>query len=134
MKREKIALFVVLGIFALMVLSRIDDKLHPVEAAKRAAEQHWKNVENDALTECQVMAGKDLAAPATADFAGTLNSRVTEVPTEAGQPGRTFRVQSYVDAQNRYGAKLRKPFTCVLRTDDAQHFQGSVDWFNHVTP
>ena len=57
-----------------------------------------------------------LKAPSTADFASHSNSTITEISN-----GR-FRVRSYVDAENSFGAKVRTNFTAVV-----EH-QGGSSW------
>jgi len=70
-----------------------------------------KTQDNDpkmALTMTQVIAEKHLAAPATADWASTSQSRVQPHP-EGG-----WLVNTYVDAQNAFGAQIRNQVTAVL--------------------
>jgi hypothetical protein len=45
-------------------------------------------------------------------------SQATIVELETGK----FRVTGYVDAQNMFGAMLRKGFTCVVRSRDGQNW------------
>lgn len=51
---------------------------------------------------------KNLKAPATAQFPEYVDEFVDDL--EGGQ----FRVTSYVDAQNGFGAMIRNDFTCVV--------------------
>lgn len=56
----------------------------------------------------------ELRAPASADFASMLDSRVYRV--EGAPPGECrFVVRSYVDSQNAYGAKVRTYFEAEVK-------------------
>ncbi|GBG03919.1 hypothetical protein AZSI13_32460 [Azospira sp. I13] len=61
-----------------------------------------------AFTACQELVRMRLKAPSTADFASYSESTVIE-------DDRYFRVTSYVDAQNAFGAKLRNRWVCHVQ-------------------
>lgn len=62
-----------------------------------------------AYVACEDFARDRLLAPATADFAGVTGSIIDSLPAA------TYQVASYVDAQNAFGAQIRKRFTCRVR-------------------
>ena len=57
---------------------------------------------------CENLVKTRLKAPSSAKFAGYSNSVATPIGA------RKFRVSSYVDAQNSFGATLRNRYTCVV--------------------
>ncbi len=63
----------------------------------------------DAYFMSQTFIKKVLKAPATAEFASFSESSVGHLGTNK------YRVTSYVDAQNSFGAKLRNHYTCDLQ-------------------
>lgn len=76
-------------------------------------------------TEAFVFAQKyvelQLKAPSSADFASITDSDVTEISDNK------FRIHSYVDAQNSFGAKVRGTYTIVVEYKDGDW---TVDSFN----
>lgn len=64
-----------------------------------------------AYTASQWFVEKRLKAPGTADFPVYIDSFVTDLG------GGKFKVESYVDAENSFGAKLRTQYTCIVRAD-----------------
>lgn len=105
------------------------EKAKPVAAAKRAeitdkeaekareraaAEEARREAERcgdryAAFAAAQHLVEQRLRAPSTADFASMTNSDVSQLAC-----GR-WRVRSYVDAQNAFGAKLRTDFVAEVR-------------------
>ncbi len=74
-----------------------------------------------AFIQCQAFVKERLKAPSTADFGGYLESNGMHDP-DANPVGSIYKVASYVDAQNSFGAKLRSTFICTERwngQDDA---------------
>ena len=69
--------------------------------------------EIDAFVHCTVEVAARLKAPATADFPSVGGFSVV------AEPADRYRVTSYVDAENSYGAKLRTPWTCEAVRDRA---------------
>lgn len=59
----------------------------------------------DAFTYAQIFVKENLKAPATAKFAGLGESRIERLPD-----GETYKVYSYVDSQNSFGAMLRSKY------------------------
>lgn len=64
----------------------------------------------EAYTACQGFVRDRLKAPSTADFPWVKSSDVTESLGD----GR-YRVRSYVDAQNSFGAMIRNSYDCTVR-------------------
>lgn len=62
-----------------------------------------------AFSMCQDLVKRDLTAPATADFASSGDSTITDMGN------RRYRVVSYVDAENGFGANIRTSYTCVVQ-------------------
>ena len=58
---------------------------------------------------CQEFVEQRLKAPASADFPWYSETYVTELG------GAKYRVDSYVDAQNSFGAQIRQTFACTVR-------------------
>lgn len=65
-----------------------------------------------AMVYCQQLVRKRLVSPSTADFAGFGDSSVTAIGD-----GR-WRVESYVDSQNRMGGMIRTRFSAVMSRID----------------
>lgn len=57
----------------------------------------------------RVLIGQRLKAPATADFASQDASDIEQISTDS------WRVRSYVDAQNAFGANIRTTFDIVWK-------------------
>ena len=73
--------------------------------------------DGEARLMCEKFVTDRLRAPATASFAGSSATTVTKSGDD------TFRVRSYVDAQNGFGANIRTHYTCVVRP-----IQGTDRW------
>lgn len=58
---------------------------------------------------CEEAIKTRLKAPATAKFSGQFETGIEEVV-----PDRTWRVRGYVDAQNSFGATLRRGYDCTI--------------------
>ena len=54
---------------------------------------------------------KQLRSPSTAEFAGLFEKRdhITKIGT------REYRIQSYVDSQNGFGAMIRSNWSCTIK-------------------
>jgi hypothetical protein len=57
-----------------------------------------------------------LVAPSTADFSSLADTKVTPLG------GNRWSVSGWVDAQNAFGAKLRRRYSCTLR------YEGHDNW------
>lgn len=62
----------------------------------------------EAITYCKELVKSRLKAPSTADFPWSIEA-------EAAPGEQIFTVNSYVDAQNAFGAMLRSYYTCRLK-------------------
>jgi hypothetical protein len=63
---------------------------------------------DEAFNICQRFVSDRLKAPSTATFAYQADSTIVH-------SGHLYRVDSYVDAQNSFGAKLRSYYHCVVK-------------------
>jgi hypothetical protein len=71
---------------------------------------------------CQNAVMKTLKAPSTADFPWPGEETIVD------HGAWRYTVQSYVDAQNSFGAKIRTPFRCeILCSDIGQCSLGSLE-------
>lgn len=89
----------------------MSDMADPTRARIRAAEQKAeieKRVAYGAFYIAQTFVSNRLAAPSTADFADFRESHVY-------RSGEGFTVESYVDAQNAFGAKMRKRYIAKVK-------------------
>lgn len=75
----------------------------PAPAPKKAKTIPDRSI--DAFTYAQIFVKENLKAPATAKFAGLGESRIERLPD-----GETYKVYSYVDSQNSFGAMLRSKY------------------------
>lgn len=64
----------------------------------------------DAYIICHRFIEKDLIAPSTVDYPFESYKAVTS-PLD----GESYRVASYFDAENRFGAKIRTSYDCVVK-------------------
>ena len=92
-----------------------------VQREKDDREAKWNsdNGKIDALVMSEHFVKQKLKAPSSADFP-YINDRQVVVVHKGG--GR-FIVQSYVDAQNAFGAKLRTRYQCELKQLEGQNWQ-----------
>lgn len=75
-------------------------------------EQYVKDVNDKkimAVFQSHEFVKKRLKAPSTADFQNIYQAEVKD------EGNNTYRVVSYVDAENSFGAKLRMNYDCKLR-------------------
>jgi hypothetical protein len=66
---------------------------------------------------CQERVSAELKAPSTADFPSYSEQAISH-------SGALWTVNSYVDAQNSFGAKLRTRYTCTARFNAADATYG----------
>ena len=67
--------------------------------------------QSTALVECRNAVRSDLKNPRSANFKGILDSPLNDV-TSLGS--RRFRITSWVEAQNGFGATIRRTFSCTV--------------------
>ena len=105
-----------LGCFAVLVLMlgscflifKPDNS--PEAQRQKAEEQSLLNTQVSTTLVCEEAVKRRLKAPATADFPFGHSNQVRGV---VGYTNR-YRLSSYVDAQNSFGANLRTNFVCVV--------------------
>lgn len=86
-------------IFGLLLLSSVDNETGGPTAS-------------GAISVCQQFVKNRLKSPSSAEFPWGMDAeQVSE---------KQYRVQSYVEAQNSFGATLRKDFTCITRHKEGQ--------------
>ncbi|MEW9530692.1 hypothetical protein [Microbispora sp. NPDC049125] len=68
---------------------------------------------------CERFVKDRLKAPGNADFGGAAD---TEVTTVSGVKPWQYKVRSYVDSENSFGAKIRTTYVCDIKTN------GDGDW------
>lgn len=95
-----IPLFIILILLIIFGVKRVDKNSSPEEP-------RLNNTANDACYACRQFVRNNLKAPSTADF------QLCDEASSIYQRERVFTVNSYVDAQNAFGAKLRYDFTCT---------------------
>lgn len=79
-------------------------------------EQGWQPPDSiDATVICQNFVEDRLVAPSTAEFPWGPNSQKT---LKNGPDQYKFRIRSYVDAENRMGANIRKDYTCTVKMEE----------------
>ncbi len=69
---------------------------------------------SQASTICEIIVENQLVAPSTAKFADYSQQQVWTLGKESGTYKNAFRVRSYVDAQNSFGAQIRTYYTCDI--------------------
>lgn len=77
----------------------------------RAAKERAEGAPDDAASMCQGFVKDRLVAPSTAKFPSVYSA---ETKTDKLGPGH-YRVRSYVDAQNSFGAQIRTPYVCEVK-------------------
>jgi hypothetical protein len=69
--------------------------------------------EGGAIVYCHQFIEDRLQSPSSADFPSNSEHQVTEVGEQR------WRVSSYVDAENAFGASLRTDWTCEISYDES---------------
>lgn len=72
----------------------------------------------EAFLVAQEFVTRKLKAPSTAKFADRSESEVFNFSEEPG----AYRVKSWVDSQNGFGAMIRTHYQCDVKTQDGEHF------------
>jgi hypothetical protein len=83
------------------------------EETQRKEETIYRN-EFGAQAICEQHIKDELKAPATARFGDEI--------TRVNLGGGRYRIQSYVDAQNSFGALIRTKYVCDASTADGEHW------------
>ena len=95
---------ILLVLFVLVMIVVIRNRPSPQEQAARAE----RTREYNAASICQDAVRRRLKAPATAVFQAPRNAQISR--SASGD----YEIDSYVDAQNSFGANLRSRYTCVV--------------------
>jgi hypothetical protein len=90
---------IVVGVLVLRFLYSLDAKVEPDPSLVTNYEVYYNAVE---------IVKTQLKSPSTSDFPSFYNASVTNLGNDK------YRVKSYVDAQNSFGAKLRQNWTVEL--------------------
>ena len=96
---------------------------HLEETIEKLAVQ-WRDKENrlGAYVSAQWYVEQRLKAPSTAKFGACVTTDTTEYCTEY-LGNQRYRVATYVDAQNAFGAMLRTYFVCVMEQTADDYFE-----------
>ncbi len=86
-------------------------------ANRKSPEEAANSADSGAIVACRNYVRNQLKAPATADFESVLDGIKTW-----NLGGGKYKVSSYVDSQNGFGAKVRTKFGCYAETTDGQNF------------
>jgi len=111
---------IVLTIIALVIMVRCgilsEDEPYPhVQDAHKKVERVVSKLE--AFVMAKAFVEDRLKCPSTAKFHGGYYNEETTILSDG-----SFRIQSYVDAQNGFGAMIRTYFVCVVK------YVGNSNW------
>src|SRR4030095_6505052 len=95
---------IILVLFVLIMIVVIRNKPTPEQEAARQSERDGFT----AAYQCQNAVRARLKSPAGAEFQAPRNAAITELDNG------NYRINSYVDAANSFGAKIRTPYTCLV--------------------
>jgi hypothetical protein len=102
------------------------DSLRPSEPYSDSVQKYAEEIkrqkaiegkEIDASTYCERHVRRRLKSPSTADFPWGTSDRV-----QYSGDGR-YRMRSYVDAENAFGATVRLDFDCIVKTEDGESWR-----------
>ena len=90
------------------------EKAARYEAPKADREQRAqpKHTKAEAWAYCKTAVEQELKSPSTAKFKGMFDDPLSDVTSLSS--GR-YRVESWVDAQNGFGAMIRSTFVCEIK-------------------
>jgi hypothetical protein len=109
------AALIVGSFFVLMIIVIATSQKSPEEKRK----EQTKIAGYNAASACQDWVRVRLKAPRTAEFQELREAQIEWIPNEGTG---VFKVTSYVDSQNGFGAMLRMPYTCTAMTTDDKNF------------
>jgi hypothetical protein len=86
----------------------------------------WNNDDHsvDALRMAQELVSRSLVAPASAKFPGAVWDNAMQ---HVKRNGQTYRIDSYVDSQNAFGAMLRTHYSVTLTRTGPEYNDFTVD-------
>ena len=67
-----------------------------------------------AIMMCEDFVKESLIAPSTAKFPSSREADIWTLGKESGKYDNAFRIESYVDSQNSFGAMIRSYYTCDI--------------------
>jgi len=112
-----VAIFGTLGLLLFLPVSNTGNQSPTAAPVKAPAPpdpaEHWNSTDGkiEALVMAHQFMERRLKAPSTADFPSIVSDGVGVSHLGGG----VFIVNSYVDAQNSFGAKIRTRFICKLK-------------------
>jgi hypothetical protein len=106
----------IVGLGALIILAALSRHMPPAELDKPAKIAQPGRDDATAIRMAHEFIKRRLKAPATAEFGGEKVSF---------SPPTKHLVTGYVDAQNAFGAKLRKQWACVVEKSGADEWSSS---------
>lgn len=95
----------------------------PADETTTTEEETFEVTEIEARTQCEDLVEQQLKAPKTADFPW-LDGEWKYTPVDGG-----YKVESYVDAENSFGAQIRSHFGCTVTKLDESHVNRTLDYF-----
>lgn len=130
-KRNGIIGLIFVAIVAVVILVSCDfgggdDASDPTpanETTTTTEEDTFEVTEIEARTQCQDLVEQRLKAPKTADFPW-LDGEWKYTPVDGG-----YKVESYVDAENSFGAQIRSHFGCTVTKLDESRVNRTLDYF-----
>ena len=115
--RPGCVLALIVGLGALIILAALSRHLPPSEPAKPVKIEQSGRDDATAIRMAHEFIKRRLKAPATAEFGGEKVSSFS--------PPTKHLVTGYVDAQNAFGAKLRKRWACAVEKTGAHEWSSS---------
>jgi hypothetical protein len=97
-------LVILFAMFALIMIVVMRNRPTPEQEAARQSERDGFA----AAYQCQNAVRARLKSPVGAEFQAPRRAAITELDNG------NYRINSYVDAQNSFGAKIRTPYTCLV--------------------
>lgn len=100
---------IVFAMLLIVAASRGGSPATDVTASHPSVEDSLLHSSGMAYVQCGEFVKRRLPTPATADFPSDADDRTVTVAPQV------YRVASYVDYQNTFGATVRADFTCTVR-------------------
>jgi len=112
---KQIISLVGIAVFVLLAFGSTDSE-------KSSDPNAWKTEDNKSMAYIMMedFVKQRLKAPSTAEFPGVFDGKLDHVTALGNQ---TYRIVSYVDAQNSFGAKIRTKFVGEIKQMSADRWQ-----------
>lgn len=107
-KKNRVAFILITLIFLICICSFSASQFSPSSSDDSGATPIRASIMCENIVESQ------LKSPSTAEFADYNEQRIWTLEKESGKYDAAFRVRSYVDAQNSFGALIRTYYTCDI--------------------